>query len=178
MRARSVLVGVLGVAVMACAACDSGPSRETSLSDAVAEETPEKLADEVADQGLPLARTELICVFEALLKEPDLTVGDIEDYSKNPDPTSPVAAAYQRVVPGCLDPTLSVPDQSPTPAVRRQLERALTGAGMTDEQASCYLDYLFDHDVTLREFVLATYGVTPSQEDAAVISQAAASCMA
>lgn len=119
------------------------------------------------------------CMVEKLVRRPDITVGQIEEYFRAPQP-GPVESAHTQIVPSCIDPAAVVEPAPLHPGVRQLFVNGLKVGlpDITDEEADCVLDGLLARGVTPRELNLSGYDDQLFQKLAPEFEAVSSKCLA
>lgn len=105
------------------------------------------------------------CVVERLMRHPGLTVGQIDDHFRAPEPGA-VEKAYAQIVPACVDPGAVVEPARTHPVFRESFINGLRSSApeFTVEEAGCLLDSLLAQGVSPRAITLAGYDEQRQQQ--------------
>lgn len=144
--------------ILGLSAC-SGVGEDTELSE-VAEQRG------LIDDAKQTARAQTVgvlspgesdCIIGALFSEPGVTAGQVVEFARKPDPSSPLMAVYSRVVPSCIDRSATVQPAPLTPELRASMIAAIRAAdpSITDKRSACLLDGVLAAGVTPRELTLS-----------------------
>jgi hypothetical protein len=139
------------------AGCGGGVDKDTTL-DEVPQNKELKQSLREGFKGV-LTEKETDCVGPKIFANKDLDVGQVLDFAKHPSQSGPVFEAYKAAFVACVDPSVKLPPTRVEGPVRQGVITGFKAAipSLTDTQATCLIDRLYDAGIGVRELVLAGY---------------------
>jgi len=161
------------VPLLVVSAC-SGVDKDVALDEQLDEDDRGDFVDGVVEgAGGIIVRSEAQCWSDAVI-DSGATPADLELFAA--DPLAPAAAQYAELLIACVDPDVEV-DVPVEGVVRTAFLDGLGQGGLSDDQATCFLDGLVANGFDGRDLFMA--GVSPDAASAlsASLDEVAAGCL-
>jgi hypothetical protein len=106
-----------------------------------------------------LTDAEVDCVTKEVFSHKDVEVGQLIDFAAHPRQSGPVFDVYKAAFQACADTSAALPPKKPEGELRDSVIAGFRSVipQLTDEQADCLIDRLYDQGVGVREMALSGY---------------------